>query len=231
MSQLPNQSVPPFVGNLFNKDWYLFFRSLGNLLLGPQTIVGSLTASPLPSQSSSPAFFFDPVYFHWFYWDGTSWGFADSGSEYIVRGAPSGGLWAPCDGGSYLFAQSDGSLLSKASEDLRAGTGSEPIFPVSGAAVGSRISPTSPTYISATPKTNGQSGHHTHQFTYSDGGPVEVQSGTGTIFNAGGSGTSTTGNESADHTHALGTDAAINPPSVAKGGLPLYKVNAYFQRR
>lgn len=223
-----------FVNRLIlNRVWYLFFSYLGAAAASPQIIIGTLTTSALPAQGVNPAFFFDPTYDHWFYWNGTSWAFADGGSEYIVRGAPTGGLWAPCDGGTYSFAQTDGSLVSKASEDLRAGTGAEPIFPVSGAAVGSRVAASAPSYLAASPKTNGQSNHHTHSVNTGGDGSVEVQSGTGTSFESGSASPHlvNTSDESADHTHALGTDAALNPPSVAKGGLPLYKVNAYFQRR
>ena len=160
---------------------------------------------------------------HSWVWQGSSWLFHpnDFGTGMIVAGSPGHGMWALCDGGTAIAFTSAAGTATITTPDL---TGD--VF-IQGGASG-RQTGTAPTWVStAVTETAGTHTHTTPGATTSTGSGstfLAKVDAAGTLVNAtdhthvvpsGVSGVD------GNHSHALGTNAKINIPSEANGGLPL----------
>lgn len=196
-------------------------------------MAGTLSPDLKPTDlgTNDAGFQFDATdYQHRYRWTGTGWNWAygENGAEYRVAGTPTGGLWAPCNGAMFAFAQSNGTLVNKATPDFT--TANPVVIMAAPADDGAPRAATNPSWAAGA-KTANESNTHTHSVNISDGGSVTAQSGVGTTFRAGLAQVINTGTESAGHTHNLATDAVQNPPSEANGGMPLRFAQVWFMRR
>ena len=183
---------------------------------------GAFTDMPTDLGLLDAGFRFDcSDYLHVWLWNGLSWTFApgDPGSKFIVPspmgGPPNGGLWKLCDGTAADVAQSNGTLASVTTPDLTGG-----VFPIGDTFGAARVA-TEPTWQpgakTATEAT------HTHPITP---GSEDVQADGTTVDTcpvATGAGDA--------HSHDLGADAKLNPPSESAGGLPLRQPLQWYMRR
>jgi len=167
-------------------------------------------------------------YCHKYRWDGSALGFdpGDEGSGKIVAGSdgfvPNGGLWALCDGGTYGFAQADGTVDTGVTPDL---TGDVALLGAAAADTSSR--PAGRATWDAAAKTEDESDTHTHSVTVL--GSTDYEAGG---FSAVYEQTVATGTESATHYHDLtDTNAKLNVPSESNGGLGVRYALIWFQRR
>jgi hypothetical protein len=127
-------------------------------------------------------------------------------------------LWGLCDGSGYNVAQPDGTVKTIATLPM---TGD--IFITGGAYTGINAA-TAPTWAAGA-QTDAEAAH-THAY---DVPGTPISPGTGTSVTVGGSGSFATGPGSA-HSHTL-SNAKLNPPSVANGGLPAYIGVSFYIRR
>ena len=145
--------------------------------------------------------FGDTTYLHTWLWSGTAWGYApgDCGSQYIViaAAAPPGGVWYGCDGTGHTCTTSTGGTTTITPPNYN-GT----VAAIFGGGFGASVNPaTSPTLSSpATASTISETG-----------ADVAVTTGSGNTVTL------------KTHTHNVTvSQALINSPSVANGGLPAY---------
>ena len=204
---------------------YLFFETDRELVYQCQMVsgvpawvyvagVGGVTGpGSLPSDLGTNdigVLYRETQYRHLYYWSGAAWVFApgDAGAGYIVPsltgGAPfnSGSAWQVCDGSTVAVSKGDGTTTNITTPNLTTGV-------TFIAAAGSQSGPnaaSAPTYVS-NPVTSGV-----------DSASTTVQSGSGATVAAH------------THTHSV-TQSAINPPTVANGGLPANMQLVWYMRR
>ncbi len=159
-------------------------------------------------------------YKHLFRWGGAAWDFApgDPGSEYMVGGTPNGALWAPCDGGTYGFAQPGGTVTNKATPNL---TGD--VFLMGSAAISAQQAETRASW-EAGAKTDDEVAH-THS-VHVVGNNSYAAGALGAVADQ----TVLTGAPSTPNGHGLSdANAVLKKPSG--GGLPLRIGLTWFARR
>ena len=165
---------------------------------------------PTDLSSSDAGFrFSDQTYMHEWLWSGTAWGNApgDPGSQFIVMAAaaPPGGVWYPCDGAAHTCTTATGGTTSVTPPNYN-GT----VAAIFGGGYGETVNPaTSPTLeVPASASTISESG-----------ADVAVSTGTGNQVTL------------KTHTHNVTvSQALINPPTVANGGLPAYFTCSFWLR-
>jgi hypothetical protein len=148
----------------------------------------------------------DEQYGHRFYWNATVWAFEPGEeSQYIAMAsstaAPKGGPWYPCDGGTYACENSDGTTTNVTTPNLNT-----PVAAIMSGGFHATVYPaTAPTLASGVVIGND-----------SDAGADVVPAGSTLVaLNP--------------HSHTV-TNAVINAPSVANGGLPAYFTTAWYLR-
>jgi hypothetical protein len=148
-------------------------------------------------------------YGHVLVWSGSAWAFApgESSGYIVIWGltAPIGGVWHPCDGGLYSFLQPNGTVLTYTLVNLNGN-----VAAIMGGGFSVTLNPaTAPTLASGAAVALANDG---------DAG-ASVSAGTGLTVAL------------KPHGHAATvTDAAINAPSVAHGGLPAYFTMSFWAR-
>jgi hypothetical protein len=153
---------------------------------------------------------YDTDYKHVWFWEGSGWnGFFAAGQVVMSANgsAPPGGVFYPCDGGTYTVPLPNATTTSITTENLNGTTAA--IF-AGGFSSGVNAA-SSPTWASGA-KTD----THTHTATVTNNANVVV---TGVTTDVVSTQTVTTSATAANLSNA---NAVINPPSVANGGLPAY---------
>lgn len=165
--------------------------------------------------------FRDTTYLHRWRWSGSAWALdGESSQQMVLAGsAPAGGVWYPCDGGTYTCVTATGGTVSIVTQDLTQ------VAALMGGGYSTTLHPaTSPTWDPAATTDTTSIAGHTHPVTQ-----------TGFTLSAGATLVDTADptslNSVTAHAHNL-TDAfaVINPPSDAAGGLPKYYKTSWWLR-
>lgn len=187
-------------------------------------------------------------YGHQLVWNGTAWNFSpgDPGSKYFVDTPgtrPNGpvGAWALCDGTAVNILQNDGTLALFTTPNCTTVGGEKTIVEVGSAYTGTPVAAQVPTW-QAGAKTDDESAH-THpvppeSFSITIGGGNIESGSSGLIFSVASPGTytgssaGTTTGPGSPHSHPLSnTNARLNAPSEANGGLGRRIVFTRYVRR
>ena len=156
--------------------------------------------------------FADTTFDHTLCWTGTGWNFNEGDqSQYIAMGSsagpPTGGIWHPCDGGTYQCLNPDGTTAMVLTQNLN---GQVVMITGGGFSTSLRLA-SSPSLLGNVGVAIANDG---------DAGVLVAVAGVGTLAALN------------PHTHALTvTQPIINPPNDGNGGLPMhYAGSSWFLR-
>jgi hypothetical protein len=196
------------------------------IYIGTFSAVVSFAAALSGVGAGPPAF--DSTYEHNWIWNGSTFILnGESSQQRVMTGgsAPQGGVWYPCDGGTYTCVTSPIGTASIPTQNLNnpVGTPPEPALLMTGGTAA--LSPATAPKWDAAAVTDDESSH-AHSVGDTTANITTVAGATTVVTSVNG----TTGPGSAHH-HALSNaNAKINPPGVANGGLAQYYGTSWFMR-
>lgn len=162
-------------------------------------------------------------------WDGSGWHYNDggvgAGAQVATSGPPpSGGLWAPCDGGVYAVALDNCTTSSFAASDTRAVAGDNPV--IQGGPGGGPVLPSRATW--ETSAVTDDESTHTHSVSVAN---TATASGVGAGSDLVAAQTVNSGPGSAHHHALTDANAQLKTFGDTNGGMPQTVSMAWYMRQ